>query len=219
MSEQIKEANEPIRILGITIHKSANGLYSLTDLFKSSGAKAKDRPTYWLKRQDTKDLVSELEGENNDVGFLTAVNNQRVIEVINGDGGGTFVCKELVYDYAMWISKSFMINVIRAFDHLANDRVLEAQTIAQTTITHIIKKREPNDPQTLAVTIGCTVFESRFYYDVLVSKGLLTKKVNKNGQAKYYPVGKQPWFCGYKRITMLFNESVLNDLPSQHEVF
>ena len=210
--------SEQIRILGVTIHKSSNGLYSLTDLFKASGAKAKDRPTYWLKRQDTKSLVSELEGENSDVRFLTAVKNQRVIEVINGDGGGTFVCNELVYDYAMWISKSFMIRVIRAFDHLANDRILEAQTIANTAINNIIKKREPNGIQTLAVIIGCTVFESRYYYEVLVGKGLLTKKVNKNGQAKYYPVGNQNWFEGYKRNTMLFNSAVLDVLPIQEDL-
>lgn len=206
-----------IKILGLVIKQNVNGLYSLTDLFKASGSKPKDRPTYWLKRQDTKDLVSELESEKSGVGFLTSLANQMVIDVIHGDGGGTFVCKELVYDYAMWINKSFMIKVIRAFDHLANDRVLEAQTIANATVNDIIKKREPNDISTLAVVIGCTVYESRYYYEILVANGLLTKKVNKEGQAKFFVVGNPDWFEGYKRNTMLFNGKILAHIPLQSD--
>ena len=231
--------SEQIRILGITIHKSSNGLYSLTDLFKASGAKLADRPANWFRTNEfikEKMFLESVIGSSQKIvaeqnqGVMTDMpvthkrvteQNQRVIEVIQGGNPelqGTYVCEDLVYSYAMWVSAEFKFAVIRAFDHLANDRILEAQTIANTAINHIIKKREPNGIQTLAVIIGCTVFESRYYYEVLVGKGLLTKKVNKNGQAKYYPVGNQNWFEGYKRTTMLFNSAVLDVLPIQEDL-
>ena len=65
---------------------------------------------------------------------------QRPLEVINGDGGGTFVCKELVYAYAMWISPAFNLKVIRAFDAMSNKtKLTPAETLlgmAQQLVDH-----------------------------------------------------------------------------------
>ena len=42
---------EQIRILGVTISATPNGLYSVTDLWKASGAKSKDLPEKWLRNK------------------------------------------------------------------------------------------------------------------------------------------------------------------------
>jgi hypothetical protein len=99
-----------------------SGLYSLNDLHRASGEAAKHKPANWLALQQTEDLIRELV----DAGNPASKENQtftrdNIIRVVRGGSGqqGTFVCKELVYAYAMWISPAFHLQVIRAFDAMA----------------------------------------------------------------------------------------------------
>lgn len=68
---------------------------------------AKHRAAYWLENKQTTALVAEMSIAGN-----PAIQSKQ--------GIGTFVAKELVYAYAMWISPAFNLKVIRTFDAVAS---------------------------------------------------------------------------------------------------
>ncbi|UZA34561.1 KilA-N domain-containing protein [Moraxella bovis] len=95
-----------------SISQDKNGFFSLNDLHKASGNENRHTPALFLRNQQTQDLISEIELENK-VAYHTIKGNRA-----DGAKQGTFVCRELVYRYAMWISPKFSLMVIRAFDAL-----------------------------------------------------------------------------------------------------
>lgn len=105
--------NNLMVIDGIEVRRDAYGRYSLNDLHRAavaSGANARTKePGKFLSSQQTVELVHELTNTQN-----LGVDPVSVIH--GGNERGTYVCKELVYAYAMWISPSFHLKVIRTFD-------------------------------------------------------------------------------------------------------
>lgn len=87
-----------------------NGLYSLNDLHKVSGGAKKHEPYQFMRNQETKELIAEIESEKQIAYHTVKGGNTKTTKQ------GTFVCRELVYAYAMWISPKFHLMVIRAFD-------------------------------------------------------------------------------------------------------
>lgn len=104
----------------ITINRSDNDLYSLNDLHKAAGGEQKHRPKYWLSNQQTQDLIATLQTEGGIPfieGGISPTDGGMPVSVIKGGlNQGTFVCRELVYAYATWISPVFHIQVIRGYD-------------------------------------------------------------------------------------------------------
>lgn len=98
--------NTSLTILSTAIRQDAEGRYCLNDCHRASGAEKKDGPSYWLATKDSEKLVEKLNEETAGMSVVT----------VEGRNGGTFVAKELVYAYAMWISADFSLTVIRAFD-------------------------------------------------------------------------------------------------------
>jgi len=110
--------NQLLVIEGIAVRRDNDGRYCLNDLHQAaiiSGLNARTKePAKFL----TNTLIGELVQE------LTVTQNMGIAPVSTIRGGqhqGTYVCKELVYAYAMWISPAFNLKVIRTFDSLTSE--------------------------------------------------------------------------------------------------
>ncbi|WP_240453380.1 KilA-N domain-containing protein [Janthinobacterium agaricidamnosum] len=105
MSQIVQQKS--ISIANTAIATDQAGRFRLNDLHQAAGGERRHEPSAWLINQQTKELVAELETTG--------------IPVVKSEGrtGGTYVCKELVYAYAMWISPKFHLEVIRTFDGVA----------------------------------------------------------------------------------------------------
>jgi len=107
-----------IMIANIKIRMDADGRYSLNDLHKAAGGERRNDPSDWMANKQTKELIVLLE-----------TTGKSVVKK-EGRGGGTFVPKQLVYSYAMWISAEFNMQVLDAYDALVNGRLEDAHRIA-----------------------------------------------------------------------------------------
>ena len=107
------------------------GLYSLNDLHKASGGLKRHQPSNFVRKKQTQALIHELKAETSSSSKMRSLEPIRVVEGIPVDGTsqGTFVCRELVYSYGMWISPRFQLMVIRAFDAIANQQTDSRQQL------------------------------------------------------------------------------------------
>ncbi|EOW6612709.1 KilA-N domain-containing protein [Vibrio fluvialis] len=94
--------------------RTLDGLYSLNDLHRASGGKLTHKPANFARLDTTKELIDEI---NRCSDLSIAISTNR-----GGKNQGTWVCKELVYAYAMWISPKFHLNIIRAFDSMSTNK-------------------------------------------------------------------------------------------------
>lgn len=115
-----------VSISNITINQDADGRYCVNDLHKASGNEKRHSPSYWLDNQQTKDLIAELQkSDDTDIPVSNKINNLPPVVTIRGGQGkqGTYVVRELVYSYAMWINPAFHLKVIRTFDAVATKSI------------------------------------------------------------------------------------------------
>ncbi|MBE4617392.1 KilA-N domain-containing protein [Vibrio navarrensis] len=122
-----------IVILGHDI-RLKDKLFSLNDLHKAAGNKKNHQPANFLRQSTTRELVEEISSSSD---------LRSTVQSINGKG--TWVCKELVYAYAMWISAKFHLQVIRAFDSLVQTQPLTLTSAQKLEIRKAVGRKAHND--------------------------------------------------------------------------
>lgn len=118
-------SHQELIIANTKIRQDDKGRYCLNDCHRASGMGETKRPGNWLKNAQTVELIDELSSAR-----IIAVPQNATTEILvspvntinGGNDRGTYVVKELVYAYAMWISPAFHLKVIRAYDDLVQGK-------------------------------------------------------------------------------------------------
>lgn len=87
------------------------GRFSLNDLHKSAGSMPKNKAALFLKLDSVKKVAQVLKVANPTFEPISIKRGRHT--------GGTWVCKELVYKYAMWVDAEFEVKVIHTFDKVS----------------------------------------------------------------------------------------------------
>lgn len=121
---QLPDQTENFTICNTQIRQDVAGRYCLNDLHHAAGGEKRHQPSDWLRLQRTQSLVTLLEAKTPVPGIPGTEQNQPLIIHQGGDGlQGTFVCKQLVYAYAMWVSPEFELRVIDTFDEVMTGKL------------------------------------------------------------------------------------------------
>ncbi len=109
-----------VRIGEEEIAPDQHGRFCLNDLHRASGGEDRHRPAEFLRIGPTQELIEELQKDPR-----YGQDHIAPVEAIRGGPRqGTYVVREIVYAYAMWISPAFHLKVIRAFDAMATGHTL-----------------------------------------------------------------------------------------------
>ncbi|MEO1767678.1 KilA-N domain-containing protein [Thiobacter aerophilum] len=137
MQENSVGALPALVIASTPIRQDDAGRFCLNDLHKAAGGENRHRPSLWLENQQTQELVEEIAKAGNPA----LEQNQPVSVIKGGSSPGTYVCKELVYAYAMWVSPKFHLTVIRAFDDFVMGRKPQVGGVLPDVVASAIKTR------------------------------------------------------------------------------
>ena len=94
----------------------------------ASGGSLRHKPNDWLRQGSVEDMTK-----------LLLIEGNPAIKKSAGRYGGTYVCKELVYSYAMWVSAEFSLKVIRTFDRVINGDDLNGHKERYEELSRVIE--------------------------------------------------------------------------------
>lgn len=99
-----------LEVMGQPI-RSKGELFSANDLHKIAGGEKHKAPNEWLRTNQAQELINEV----------TLTGNFRLAHKVvkGGKEPGVWLCEDLMYSYAMWLSPRFQLLVIRCFKEYA----------------------------------------------------------------------------------------------------
>jgi len=143
-----------------SIRQDAEGRFCLNDLHKAavlSGANKRTKePAKFLSSPQTIDLIKELTDTQ-----ILGIASVSLIKGGNSSLQGTYVVKELVYSYAMWINAAFHIKVIRAYDVLISGEIPEHIIKAYD---ELVSNKIPEYLKVITEPMSILEFEARYAF-------------------------------------------------------
>ncbi len=94
-----------------SIRQDKEGRYCLNDLHKAAGGENRHRPSMWTENQQTKELIDEL--------VTMDFGNAPAVSIRGGKNSGTYVCKELLLAYSIWLNNKVFLKLAQALTDFA----------------------------------------------------------------------------------------------------
>ncbi|MFS1525657.1 KilA-N domain-containing protein [Microbulbifer sp. 2304DJ12-6] len=105
----MNSANQLPVIAGVEITTDAEGRFNLNALHRASQSGEHKSPSQWLRRDEAKALIAELESQSVNLHFGP------INKIRGGNAPGTFAHELLAVEYAGWISPAFRLQVNQTF--------------------------------------------------------------------------------------------------------
>ncbi|MCF8965193.1 KilA-N domain-containing protein [Providencia rettgeri] len=189
------------------IKQDADGRYSLNDLHKAAGNERRHEPNLWLGLLQTKELIKEILNTGIPVFKNDEILNAQICPIKNGNEisikphpvsskkgryGGTYVCKELVYSYAMWISAAFSLKVIRAYDALVSQKSQSLElnndlNVVKSAINYMAEKNDISYQRAYSIIHQQFGVKSIEQLDASVSHEVISFAYSKAIEGEYIP--------------------------------
>ncbi|OLN29855.1 KilA protein [Desulfovibrio sp. DV] len=110
---------------------NADGLISLTDLWKAAGGELKDRPKNWIRSAGPRDFINHLAAKSG--GPKTALIHVK-------HGVGTFAHWQIALAYAKWLSPELHMQVNEVFmRYKTGDATLAEEVIDKVAAIYLLK--------------------------------------------------------------------------------
>ncbi|HCB1820666.1 TPA: KilA-N domain-containing protein [Citrobacter freundii] len=135
--EQSKAHKLMLEVMGQPI-RNRGELFSANDLHKIAGGDPTKRPAEWLRNKQTQELIEELSQAGIPARNIYSVSQR-------GSNPGTWLCEDLMYEYAAWLSPRFrlmMIHCFKAYAQAMIDRAKLRGESKELTDTLMITRRE-----------------------------------------------------------------------------